>query len=122
MVDDDSSLLRLAEKYLTRLGYTVTTCRNAEEAWSRFQSQPEAHALALIDLSLRDPPGDELARRMIQSSATVKILLWSGYPYDPLNLGEAAAGRAAFLLKPFSPGMLAASIEKLLLRGKEASA
>ena len=102
------------EKYLTRLGYAVVTCRSGHEAWSRFEANPGAPALALIDLSLRDLPGDELARRLINASATLKVLLWSGYPYDPRNLGKAAAARVAFLLKPFSSGMLASAIEKLL--------
>ena len=122
MADDDPALLKLAERYLTRLGYDVTTCRTAEEAWSRFESSPEAFALALIDLTLRDRPGDDLARRMLGHSATVKILLWSGYPYDVQNLGASAAERVGFLGKPFSPGSLSASIESLLSGHREASA
>jgi DNA-binding response OmpR family regulator len=121
VADDDPALLKLADRYLTRLGYAVTMCRTAQEAWSRFEAGPEKFALALIDLTLRDQPGDDLARRMIGYSPTVKILLWSGYPYNLQNFGVPAADRVGFLGKPFSPGSLGAAIEGLLSGHHQAS-
>ncbi len=121
-MDDDPALLKLAERYLTRLGYRVTTCRSAQEAWSRFEARTDAFALALIDLTLRDQPGDELARRMMDHSANIRVLLWSGYPYDLKNFGSEAGSRVGFLGKPFSPGSLGPLIESLLSGQRQASA
>jgi hypothetical protein len=64
-------------------------------------------------------PMAELATRMLNASASLRILTSSGYPVDITSLEAAAPGRVAFLQKPFTPEMLAAAIRGMLAAQEE---
>ncbi|MEO7142703.1 MAG: response regulator [Bryobacteraceae bacterium] len=116
VVDDETALLQLLAKYLTRLGYAVDACASAGDAWDRFHRAPGNYALVAADLTLPDMPGEELLRRMLELNPRVCVLVCSGYPYDPSDLPVAAPAQAGFLQKPFSPKMLAEALERLLAK------
>jgi DNA-binding NtrC family response regulator len=101
-VDDEPALLQLLEKYLKRLGYQVEACSGAREALERFAARPHHYTLLLVDLNMPD------------IDARVRVLLCSGYPFDPHMLPEPMRDRVRFLQKPFAPKMLAQAIEELL--------
>src|SRR6266576_2192393 len=105
VVDDDRALLGFTNKYLSRLGYSVTACRTSEEAWTLFSAPAANYSLVVVDLSMPGLSGEELSRRMLSADPHVRLILTSGYPFDPrktLDGGE----RVAFLHKPFTPSML----------------
>ncbi|MGH9719842.1 MAG: response regulator [Bryobacteraceae bacterium] len=113
IVDDDAPLAAFASKYLTRVGYEVRTCRSAADAWQVLNTSDVT--VAIIDVTLGDSEGEELARRILDSILATRVLLWSGYPFDVLRL-SAHKERSGFLQKPFTPPMLVAAVEKLAPR------
>ena len=102
IVDDDAALLKVMDIYLSRLGYRVDACRNGAEAWTLVQANPSVYARALVDLNMPGMRGEELARRILDSTASMRLVVMSGYPEG--WSGEALDGnRVGFLHKPFAP-------------------
>jgi len=110
VVDDDAGLLRLMRSYLSRLGYEVDACQGAEEAWSLVKAAPSAYAVALVDLNMPGTHGGELARRILRSSDSTRLVILSGYPFGLCEVGGLDSRRVSFLGKPFSPAELADTV------------
>jgi DNA-binding NtrC family response regulator len=62
---------------------------------------------------------EDLAARMLRANPALCVLAASGYPVDVAALSAEAPGRVEFLLKPFSPEMLATAVRRLLAAEKE---
>jgi len=114
VIDDDPALLNFTCKYLTRLGYSVVPYRSAEEAWRQFESPAADYSLAVIDISMPGLSGEQLSGMMLRSKPDVRLILMSGYPFDTQRLAKADRERMAFLHKPFTPAMLAETVNRLL--------
>ena|ERR1700682_6149029 len=114
LVDDETALLQLIEKYLERLGYDVESHSTAHGALRSFAAAPESWRLIIADLGMSDLPGQELWRRMFELNPQVRCLLCSGTPFDVSSLPPEIRSQTAFLLKPFLPSMLSAAIDQLL--------
>jgi two-component system, cell cycle sensor histidine kinase and response regulator CckA len=114
VVDDEQSLLIVMEQYLRRLGHDVVACRDGREAWDLFERDPLSFTLVLADITLPEMSGPELLARMLQLNPRACILICSGYPFDMATLPQTYQRQTGFLQKPFTPRMLAASIERLL--------
>jgi len=114
VIDDDPALLNFTCKYLTRLGYSVVSYRSAEEAWRHFESRAADYSLAVIDISMPGLSGEQLWGMMLRSKPDVRLILMSGYPFDTQRLTKADRERMAFLHKPFTPAMLAETVNRLL--------
>lgn len=110
IVDDNAVLLKAMDSYLSRLGYQVDACRSATEAWTLVESNPSRYAGALVDLNLPGMRGEELARRILDSNASIRLVVMSGYPAG--WSGETLEGdRVGFLYKPFAPRELADALK-----------
>ncbi len=107
IVDDDASLLKLMANYLSRLGYGVTPCKSAEEAWERWQATPHDYSVALVDLNMPGMGGRELARRILRSNDSIRLIIVSGSAPALSGVDGVDSGRITTLLKPFAPGELA---------------
>ena len=124
LVEDQRELSGLLEKYLTRAGYAVDCCEQAAEALRRFESKPDQYPLVIADLTLPDMPGQRMVERMLKLQPKLGVLLCSGYPFSVSALAGVDPRRAEFLLKPFSPQMLADAVARILkgaARGEQAA-
>jgi len=122
VVDDDPALLGFTSKYLSRLGYSVTSQRSSDEAWKQFSEPGASYAVVVIDVSLPGLSGMELSRLMLNANPEVRLVLTSGYPFDTQKLVEAGANRIAFLHKPFTPAMLTETVDRLIQSAPEGHA
>jgi CheY-like chemotaxis protein len=114
IVDDEAPLLKVMKNYLTRLGYEVTTCSTSSEGWAAFEAGSPGWDLLILDMTMAEMTGEELARKALGLNPLVRLLLCSGYPLDPARF-DAAPGHVAFLHKPFAPETLSGAVEQLLL-------
>jgi CheY-like chemotaxis protein len=111
IVDDDAALLKVMESYLSRLGYRVDACRSADQAWAVVQANPSAYTAALVDLTMPGMRGEELARRILEANAWIRVVVMSGYPAG--WSGETwDKERVVFLCKPFAPKELAEALQQ----------
>jgi len=119
IVDDEPPLLRIMSLFLGRLGYSVTTADTTGKAWSLVEADPGAFAAAVLDGSMAGMSMEDLALRLLRANPVLRVLAASGYPVDMTALAAVAPGRVAFLLKPFTPEMLATAMRRLLAAQEE---
>ncbi len=110
LVEDDAPLAGLLVRYFKRLNLATVCFRRPGEALSHLQNEPVD--LLITDLTLGHENGAELARTALERDPQLRVLLMSGYPYEPQDFPEGA--RLAFLQKPFLPNMLQAEVMRLL--------
>jgi DNA-binding response OmpR family regulator len=110
LVEDDAPLAGLLVRYLKRLNIGATFFRRPAEALEHLRGQPAD--LLITDLTLGDENGADLARSALELDSSLRVLLMSGYPYEPVDFPETA--HVAFLQKPFLPNMLQNAIQALL--------
>ena len=119
LVDDEPALLKVVGAYLGRLGYAVTTANTTDKAWTAMESAPESFAVAVLDATMAGLSMAELATKLMNANASLRVLATSGYLVDITALEDAAPGRVVFLHKPFTPEMLAAAIRRMLAAQEE---
>jgi|SRR5579871_348059 len=119
LVDDEPPLLKMMAVYLQRLGYSTTTSSSTEKALALVRADPGSFAIAVLDATMEGLSMEELARELLRANASLRVLAASGYPVDMSTLEAAAPGRVGFLLKPFSPEMLANSLRRMLAGQEE---
>lgn len=117
VVDDDPSVLAVAEEALRLQGYCVSTARGGREAQKALLSMPVA--LVVTDLFMPDMDGFELIRAIRASNPGMPVLAISGY-------GEATRSDANFLAysetlgadmvleKPLRPAVLLEKVAQCL--------
>jgi CheY-like chemotaxis protein len=110
VVDDEDSLVHLAEEVLAGLGYEPVGCVGAAEALRVFQSAPERFDAVISDAIMPDMPGTELLAQLRRLRPELPALLVSGYCGAELQAQAAAAGVRTILTKPLAAAELAAAL------------
>jgi DNA-binding response OmpR family regulator len=106
IVDDDHHLCDALAELMTDTGYVVQCASDGEVAWAEIQTRPPD--LVLSDITMPRLDGVSLARRLVETSAGIPIILMSAGPKD------GAAVSAAFVRKPFDMDVLLACIARTL--------
>ncbi len=111
LVEDDAPLAGLLVRYLQKLNLVVAACfSRPSEALEALRATPAD--LLITDLTLGSESGVELAQAALAIHAKTRVLLMSGYPYEPRDFPPHA--KLVFLAKPFLPSMLQDAIRQLL--------
>ncbi len=112
-IEDDPALLRLVEYTLSDRGMDVTTASNGREGLRQFYAvQPQ---LVVLDVMMPEMDGWETCRR-IREMADVPILMLTARSQDEDVVRGLNIGADDYLVKPFSPEVLAARAQALLRR------
>jgi two-component system cell cycle sensor histidine kinase/response regulator CckA len=114
LVDDNDAVRELASNALRRRGYTVIEARSGEEAidWAtRTNGRPD---LLVTDVVMPGLSGPNLAARLVQDNASLRVLYMSGYTDDAMPAHGKFWGGVPLLQKPFSPGQLAERVRQAL--------
>jgi len=100
IVDDEGSLVALAEKTLAELGYEPVGFDSSVTALRAFRADPKRFDLVLTDETMPDLTGTELAREIGQLRPDISIILMSGYGGTQLSERAQAAGVIDVCRKP----------------------
>ena len=104
IVDDEETVLKVAQRMLVRLGYTVTSVSTGPEALAAARGMGTIDVL-LTDVVMPGMTGPELARRMSAIHPETRIVYMSGHTQ------ESVGGDGAFFIqKPFDLGTLSARV------------
>ncbi len=116
LVEDEPAVRDFLRGLLERLGYSVLTASDGEEALEVAARSERPIDLLLSDVVMPRMNGVELARRLAYARPGLRVLLMSGYTEKPEPLADDApgAGDIDFLHKPFSSGALAQRLRELL--------
>ncbi len=113
-VDDESAIIHMAERMLSKLGYDVTTCLGPSEALEMFQKAPEAFDLIITDLTMPTLKGTDLARLLLQIRPDLPVILCTGYGDQITTEQIREIGIREMLIKPIVRYNLAISIRQAL--------
>ena len=112
LVEDEPMVRTVAERALTRHGYTVLTAANGEEALEVLD-RGEPIVLLISDVVMPLMDGPTMVRIARKSRPTLPILFMSGYAEEQLRK-SIDIDNVAFLPKPFSVQELAEAARKVL--------
>ncbi|MDQ1279402.1 MAG: two-component system, NtrC family, response regulator HydG [Thermoproteota archaeon] len=100
VIDDEKSIVDIFRLIFLKAGYDVKVAESCEEALRIARS--ECFDIALIDISLPDGNGLELAKRMDEEGLTMAKVFISGLS-SKADEAEALKRGCAYLLKPVHP-------------------
>ncbi len=115
IVDDEKLLCLALSRLLAKHGLTAITASDAESAYTLLQEfSPE---LALIDISLPQVNGQEIAKTLKDLSPTLKIIFMTG-DIQPIQSESTAPSilvpHEALLEKPFAAGLVIETVKRVL--------
>ena len=120
VVDDEESLVLLAEEVLASLGYEPVGCVGAQQALRVFRAAPQRFDAVLTDAIMPEMSGLELLAELRRTRPDLPVILVSGYGGPDLNAAATAAGAHAVLTKPLGGADLAQCLAQLLAGGHAA--
>lgn len=114
VVDDDSALLKVASTMVERTGFSVLCANSGAEAIDLFKQNLDQITAALVDWSMPEMDGEEVARALHQINPDVRILLSSGYSKDLVMQAVASGVPVDFIQKPYSFSQLKFKLHEML--------
>lgn len=114
VVDDDPTMLKMAETTLKMRGFEVVTAKDGREACDR--ARTERPGMIIMDLRMPGMDGKTAIDHLKNDPATsgIPILMISGMPPESLQAGPD--GTVGFLSKPFPLADLAQRIRITLAK------
>lgn len=113
-VDDEETIVQLADKILRLLGCEVTTFMSSIEAMEAFTSAPMAFDLIITDQTMPGITGFELARRMLAIRPDIPIILCTGFSENVNETTAKEIGISEFMMKPLTIYSLSEAVNKYL--------
>jgi PAS domain S-box-containing protein len=114
LVDDEPALTNMGQEILTILGYEVEALTSSATALEHVRQHPQQYDLAILDLTMPQMTGVELARNILQLRADLPIILTSGFAEQLSQEESKNAGIRALLKKPFRLKTLAETVNQVL--------
>jgi len=114
IVDDELSIRKALEKFLTELKYTVFTAGDGEEALKVFERWGNQIDLVLLDAVLPKKGARQVYEQIRARKPSVRFLFTSGYNEVFINQKFELDPRFIFLRKPFTTLELATMIQNAL--------
>ncbi len=114
LVEDDDAVRDYARRILEGKGFTVLQAGNGEEALTVSAGHPEPIQVVVTDVFMPLLGGIELSRRLTELRPGIKTLLISGRIDGTIGGSTSEGPDRGFLPKPFTPGSLLQSVQKLL--------
>ena len=112
-VDDESMIVDLAEKFLVRLGYQVTSCTDPAEAIDLVVAGKHPIDLLISDMTMPGMSGVQLAQGIREAIPAVPVILCTG-DRERIPKEKLANLRAAAILdKPVDLNTLATTVRRV---------
>jgi CheY-like chemotaxis protein len=118
LVADDELLIRaFVTRVLEGAGYRVTAVDDGAPALAALLAEGADFAALVTDCRMTHVNGPEVLARLRAAGRSVPVILTSGSEHPDSISGLAGDPRTAFLVKPFQPVDLLASLQRLLTTG-----
>ena len=115
IVDDSAIVIRVLSTHLTKLGHKVvrTACTGAEAITAYEACNPD---VVIMDITMPDMDGIEATEKIVASYPDARIIVATSHAEKNVVLKARSAGAKSYLLKPFDPDRLRATLE-VVMRG-----
>jgi CheY-like chemotaxis protein len=115
VVEDEPTVLYLANHVLENQGYTVLRAMNGQHALHLAQEHKGPPIrLVITDVIMPQMGGKEMAGRLKKTYPDLKILFTSGYTDDTIAQHDMFGPGVAFLPKPYTTATLACKVRAML--------
>ena len=114
LVEDEPLVRGVGAEVLRHQGYTVLEASNGVEALEAALNADEPIDLLVADVVMPLMGGKELADRLKESHAEIRVLYTTGYTEDTALIREVAADTSSLLQKPFGPTELTERVRRSL--------
>ncbi len=108
-VDDDVNHLKMTAELMRMNGYAVINCTNCRAALKVFRTRPVS--LVVLDYSMPNMNGAQIARTMRGEKSNVPIVMLSGHSNRMHDVDDAVN---AYIVKGQSPQVLLRAMQELL--------
>lgn len=108
LVDDEPSVNRLLEHWLTDEGFECVGRSDATSALACLDAHP--CALAIVDVRLKEASGIELARTVHDRHPDVATVVATGFGERSIAIESAEAGVYGYLSKPYDRNVVIATV------------
>lgn len=113
VVDDEQNIIEPVKAYLEKQGYSVLTAERGQDALAL--AERGGIDLILLDLMLPDISGEDVCRK-IRETSRLPIIMLTAKAAESSQLEGLKIGADDYMTKPFSLKLLAARIEAVLRR------
>jgi CheY-like chemotaxis protein len=111
VVEDDPMVAEMTSRLLKDAGYQSECIGTGKQALAMVENKAVTVDALLIDLTLPDMPGLEVARQARLKRPSLPVVLTSGYPRYRI---PPEFDGAPFLAKPYSLDELVTAVQRLL--------
>ena len=114
LVEDEPTILRMAQVMLERKGYSVLSAATPAEAIDLAKAHADKIHLLMSDVVMPEMNGRELAGQITALYPDIRLLFMSGYTADVIAHQGVLDDGVAFIQKPFSMADMTAKIREVL--------
>jgi hypothetical protein len=114
LTEDEQDVREVAREFLESGGYTVIEARDGAEALNLVEKHKGAIDLLITDMVMPGMTGQELAGRLQEKRAALRIMYMSGYSERAAADSMQGGATIRLLTKPFSRRALLRSVHELL--------
>jgi CheY-like chemotaxis protein len=114
VIDDEASVLTYVCHVLDQYGYGVLQASGGVEGLKLFEDKLSDIRMVLLDLTMPEMDGWQVADRLKARRPDIPILLMSGYSETDISIHDNSMGIAGFIEKPFRARDLLAQVNRLL--------
>jgi len=117
LVDDEPAIVKLNQRILTRMGYTVSAYTDSEAVLAAVKADPEQYDILVSDMTMPGLSGEQLAGALIQVCPDLPIIICTGFGKSLADLSLSRPNIRAVLKKPVPTAELSENISRILGRG-----
>jgi two-component system, cell cycle sensor histidine kinase and response regulator CckA len=121
IVEDETSILRLTQRILNDLGYTVLTAASPAAAVELAAAHEGTLDLLITDVIMPEMNGHDLAEKLQADHPHIGILYISGYSADVIAHHGVLEEGVHFLQKPFSTWDIGVKVRRVLSDSRHSS-
>ena len=99
VVDDDSAILRILDRYFTKKGHNILVASSVEDALTIFKQNSNIMTI-LSDLKMPGLDGDDLVKEIRDLGSDIPVYIMTGFPEDQKVARLHQYGVTDILIKP----------------------
>jgi CheY-like chemotaxis protein len=118
VMDDEDAVLQVVETMLNHLGYHVELAVNGEEALAKYRNAQQLRRpfdVVIMDLLVPGGMGGkEAVRKLLAVDPQARVIVSSGYCYDPVMANYKRYGFKGVIAKPYHLAGLSVLLQQVL--------
>jgi PAS domain S-box-containing protein len=114
IAEDDANTRKAVEEFLTRVGYTVITAVDGQDAVEKFAANKDEIQLVISDVIMPRKNGKEACDEIKLMSGKTKVIYVSGHTYSVIEREGELGADAEVIMKPIMPFELLGRIRELM--------